>query len=571
MRFGEYFLHTLKEAPSEAEVISHQLMIRAGMIRKVAAGIYNYLPYGLRSLRKFEKIVREEMEASGAQELLMPAIQPSDLWLESGRWQIYGRELLRMKDRHDRDFCFGPTHEEVITALCRQEIRSYRDLPLNLYQIQTKFRDEVRPRFGLMRGREFIMKDAYSFDVDEKEAQKSYWKMYETYYRIFQRCGLKFRPVEALTGNIGGTLSHEFQVLAESGEDAILSCKKCEYAANIEKAEIQVGKILKPSKKKSQSFEKVKTPDKKTVEEVASFLKKKPENFIKTLIYNSPRGFLAACVRGDHEVNENKLIKMAGVDQVQLANEKETERATRVPVGFAGPIGFKGDVFVDQAIQADLSYVCGANEKDHHLIAVTLGDFNITKMGDLRKGQEGDPCPQCSGTLQLVRGIEVGQVFYLGTKYSKSMNAVFLNAEGKENPLVMGCYGIGIGRTVAAAIEQNHDEKGIIFPMALSPFQVILLNLSGGDKEFDKICDKLYEDLGKMEIEVLYDDRDVRAGVKFNDADLLGIPLQIIAGKKSLKEKSIEIKERRSGKVERIPLSQVCQQLKERINVELKV
>lgn len=574
MRFSQYLLHTHREAPAEAEVVSHRLMLRANMIRKLAAGIYIYLPLGLRSIRKLEAIVRDEMNRAGAQELLMPAVQPAELWQESGRWQVYGKELLRLKDRHDRDFCVGPTHEEVITDIGRKEIRSYRDLPRNLYQIQTKFRDEVRPRFGLMRGREFIMKDAYSFDVDSKAAQESYWKMYKTYQRIFKRCGLKFRAVEALTGAIGGSLSHEFQVLAESGEDVIIACDACEYAANIEKAEAAFLPFSSQSVAQTKFERKeVSTPGKRSVEAVTAFLNIKPEDLIKTLVYAADGGFIAACVRGDREVNEHKLKTTAGVSELRLATAEETQTATSAPLGFAGPVGLKIPVYVARELDPHHAYVCGANKTDAHFQNVYFErDFKAKKVGDLCLAKAGDVCPRCRKNLSMHRGIEVGQVFYLGTKYSEAMKATYLDAQGKDQITEMGCYGIGIGRTVAAAIEQNHDDKGIIFPMALAPFQVVLVSLAGGkDEETGKRADEIYEQLLAAGVDVLYDDRDERAGVKFTDAELIGIPLQVVVGKKGLQEGQVELKMRAGGQMDRIPLGDIARELQARIQKALAV
>lgn len=567
MRYSQYLLPTLKETPADAEVISHRLMLRAGMIRKVAAGIYNYLPLGLRSLRKVEQIVREEMNRAGAHELLMPMVVPADLWQESGRWQQYGRELLRFKDRKEADFCLGPTHEEVITDIVRHEVRSYRQVPLNLYQIQTKFRDEIRPRFGLMRGREFIMKDAYSFDVDDAGADAAYERMYQAYRRIFTRCGLKFRAVEADTGNIGGSSSHEFMVLAESGEDAIVSCDSCEYAANVEKAELRTppDKAAAPE----QKLEKVLTPARKTVEEVAAFLKTTPQKLVKTLIVQSDKGeTLAVLLRGDRELNDIKLCRLLGCAWVELAAEDVVFKATGAPSGFAGPVDLKLRVIADLEVQAMVDFICGANEKDAHYTGVNLGrDCQVETFSDLRKAVAGDACPRCEGKLEVWRGIEVGHVFKLGTKYSQSLGAVVLDDQGRERVLVMGCYGIGIGRTLASAIEQNHDENGIIWPLPLAPFEVLVVMLNPNDSEVKTAAEKLYADLLAEGVEVLLDDRDERPGAKFKDADLLGIPLRLTVGARGLKEGQVELKLRAGGEVTMLPTEMAAAEIAQQVRV----
>ncbi|MDH4227490.1 MAG: proline--tRNA ligase [Deltaproteobacteria bacterium] len=547
MRVTRMFLPTLKESPSDAEVVSHKLMVRAGMIRKVAAGIYNLLPMGLRVIQNVEKIVREEMNRSGAQEVEMPVVLPAELWQESGRWGFYGKELLRLKDRHDRDFCLGPTHEEIITDMVRNEVRSYRDLPLNLYQIQTKFRDEIRPRFGLMRGREFIMKDAYSFHSTDECAEREYKNMHDTYCRIFERCGLEFRAVEAETGPIGGSFSHEFTVLADTGEDAIASCNACSYAANIERAEVRAPKDMKPRQESARAVEKVATPGKKTVEEVAVFLKTKPKNLIKTLIYSHDKGSVVALVRGDLDINENKLKRLLKVETLTLADEDTVKKVTGAPSGFAGPVGLKADIYADYSVLDIEDGVTGANEADCHLRNVTPERDFKARYVDLRIAVAGDPCPRCSGSFDIRRGIEVGHIFKLGTKYSVSMGAKFLDEKGVERPIIMGCYGIGIGRTAAAAIEQNHDDAGIIWPKPLSPFDVHLVPVNVNDEETKKASDALYENLKKEGFDVLYDDRDERAGVKFKDSDLIGIPLRITVSAKTLKEGSVEMKGRRDA------------------------
>ncbi len=572
MRYSQYLLPTLKEVPSEAEVPSHQLMLRAGMIRKLASGIYSYLPFGLRSIRKVEAIIREEMNRAGAVEVLLPFVQPAELWQESHRWEEYGSELARFKDRHNRDCCLGPTHEEVITDIARKEIRSYRQMPLNLYQIQTKFRDEIRPRFGVMRAREFIMKDAYSFDVDEKGVDESYRKMIEAYTRIFTRCGLKFKAVEAETGLIGGKFSHEFMVLAETGEETIVSCTRCSYAANIEKAEfrrqIKGGEI--PDKGSQKPIQKMLTPEKRTVEEVTQFLNVSPHDLVKTLIFESDKGCVAALVRGDHEISEKKLKAVWGSENTQLASEETVEEITRAPKGFAGPIGLSVAILADLDIREMVNFVTGANEKDAHLIHVnTARDFKVSQFVDIRKFAPGDRCPLCGKETRMDKGIEVGHTFKLGTKYSKAMGATFLDDQGREKEIVMGCYGIGVGRTVAAAIEQSYDQNGIIFPMPIAPFQVLILPVNINIGLLKEAAERLYQTLSENRIEVLYDDREETPGVKFKDADLIGIPLRVTFGEKNLKKGLAEIKKRRTGEILLVKKEEVLSKIKEMIDQEM--
>ena len=546
MRTSQLLLPTLREDPGEAETVSHRLMLRAGLIRKVAAGIYIYLPLGLRIIRKVESIIREEMNRAGAQELLMPVASPAELWKETGRWDYYGKELLRFKDRHERDFCLGPTHEEVITDLFRREVRSYRQLPLNFYQIQTKFRDEIRPRFGLMRGREFIMKDAYSFDADEAGAKISYQKMYDAYTRIFTRCGLTFRAVEADTGLIGGDVSHEFMVLADTGEATVVYSDQGTYAANVERAEVLP--TAESDTIPQRPLASIATPQRRTVDEVTRFLKIAPHQLLKTLLYTAEKDTIAVLIRGDHEVNEIKLAKLLGVTEIELAAPDRVKEVTGAPLGFAGPVGLKNvRILADHAVKGMRNFVVGANLADTHYVDANWDrDFTVNQFADLRNAQTGDPSPRGEGTLTLAKGIEVGQVFLLGTKYSKSMNATILDDQGKERLAIMGCYGIGVGRTAAAAIEQNHDEKGIIWPFPIAPFHVHLLPLSQSTQTTN-VAVQLYDELGGAGLETLWDDRDERAGVKFNDADLIGAPLQVIVGDKSLAEGLIEVKVRRSG------------------------
>jgi len=560
MRTSQLLIPTLREDPGEAETVSHRLMLRAGLIRKVAAGIYTYLPLGLRVIRKVEQIIREEMNRAGAQELLMPVASPAELWKETGRWNFYGKELIRFKDRHERDFCLGPTHEEIITDLFRREVRSYRQLPMNFYQIQTKFRDEIRPRFGLMRGREFIMKDAYSFDKDEAGARISYQKMYDAYCRIFTRCGLKFRPVEADTGLIGGTSSHEFMVLAETGEETIVYSNTGTYAANVERAE-----VLPPTEMDTsplRPLQTVSTPGCRTVEEVTAFLKITQQQLVKTLLYSTEKETVAVLIRGDHEANEIKIKRLLGIPELELASAATVEQVTGAPVGFAGPVGLHGvRVIADHAVKALRNFVVGGNQNDTHYLNVNWDrDFSAEQFADLRNALSGDPSPRKDGTLNATKGIEVGHVFMLGTKYSKAMQASYLDPKGQDTLAVMGCYGIGVGRTAAAAIEQNHDDKGIIWPFPIAPFHVHLLTLSQSATTIEAAT-HLYQGLADAGFEVLWDDRDERAGVKFNDADLLGAPFQIVIGDKGLAEGLIELKSRKDSVKVKLPPAQIITHL----------
>jgi prolyl-tRNA synthetase len=553
MRFTTYFIPTYKEIPSDAEVISHQLMLRAGMIRKLTAGIYSFLPAGLKAIRRVENIVREEMNRSGAIEVLMPAVQPAEIWKESGRWDFYGKELLRFKDRHNHDCCLGPTHEEVITDIVRKEIRSYRQLPVNFYQIQTKYRDEIRPRFGVMRCKEFIMKDAYSFDVGPEQADKSYEIMYDAYARIFQRCGLKFRAVEADSGSIGGSYSHEFMVLADTGEDEIVNCTSCSYAANLEKAEVRAA-AHQPVNLPLGALEEVETPNVRTIEELSAFLSVRPDQIVKTLIFSSDGNAVAALIRGDHEVNEVKLKNLLGADELALADPGLVAEITGAPMGFAGPVGLKTRIISDHAVKAMVNFVTGGNKEDLHFRNVNLErDFTVDQFADLRVIMRGDRCPRCDGELNFGRGIEVGHVFKLGTKYSKAMHAVFLDEQGEEKLFFMGCYGIGIARTVAAAIEQNHDQDGIIFPISIAPFEVVILPLQLHEAGVSAAAEQIYGELLQNHLDVLIDDRDVRPGVKFKDADLLGIPVRIDVGARNLKNGHVEMKLRTEAKSVLIP------------------
>ncbi|MBI5906390.1 MAG: proline--tRNA ligase [Deltaproteobacteria bacterium] len=561
MRYSGYLMPTTKETPSDAEVVSHRLMLRAGLIRKVASGIYNYLPAGLRVLRKVERILREEMDRAGAMEVLMPAVVPSELWKESGRWDAYGKELLRFRDRADREFCLGPTHEEVITDLVRREIRSWRQLPVNLYQIQDKFRDEIRPRFGLMRGREFFMKDAYSFDADEEGAAESYRRMYDAYCRIFRRMGLDFRAVEADTGSIGGSSSHEFMVIAESGEDAIVSCVSCSYGANVEKAECKPSEAPTTSETPGGAKEgprKVSTPGKRTIEEVSAFLEIDPATLIKTLIFETSAGDVAVLVSGDREVNEAKVRNFLGADWVRLAGEERVRGITGAPSGFAGPVGLRLRVIADHSVRGIASGATGANEKDAHLVEVVPGrDFLPEAWADLRVVTDRDPCPRCGSSLRFSRGIEVGHVFRLGTKYSEAMRAVYLDADGRERVVVMGCYGIGVGRTAAAAIEQNHDEDGIVWPVSIAPFEVTVIPVNVKNPDVAERAEALAAALSARGVEVLLDDRGERPGIKFKDADLSGIPVRVTLGEKNVAAGFGEIRDRKSGETARVELSRL--------------
>lgn len=554
MRVSKMFAPTLREVPAEAEVVSHQLMLRAGFLRKSAGGMYNYLPLAWRVLKKIENIVREEMDASGAQELLMPIVQPAEIWQESGRWGVYGEEMFRLKDRHNREFCLGPTHEEMVTSLIRGDVRSYRQLPMNVYQIQNKFRDERRPRFGLMRGREFIMKDAYSFDRDEAGLDVSYKLMYDAYTRIFTRCRLTFRPVEADSGAIGGSGSHEFMVIADSGEAEIVYCNECDYAANVEKAEMHV---IEAPEEEAKAVEEVKTPDCKTIADVCAYLNLPVDKSVKAVAFNSEKGLIMCFVRGDHEVNEIKVINTVGVNEVEMAEESLLTAAGTVG-GYMGPVGIdpeKTIVVVDSTVMKMHNICCGANKEGYHLLNVNPGrDFTPTYVADIRLIQEGDPCPHCGGKVSKARGIEVGQVFKLFTKYSEAMHATFLDENGKEKPMVMGCYGVGVSRTMAAAIEQNNDKDGMIWPVAIAPYEVLVVPVNTKDEASTQKAEAIYEELKKAGVEAVIDDRNERPGVKFKDADLIGYPLRVVVGPKTLAEGKLEVKVRKTGEVQMLPL-----------------
>src|SRR5216683_2849691 len=540
MRWSQYFLHTLREDPADADVISQKLMMRAGMLRKVAAGIYSYLPLGLRSLKKLEIIVREEMNRAGAVELLMPTIQPGELWMESGRWKLYGRELLRIKDRGDRDFVYGPTAEEVITDIVRDSINSYRQLPINLYQIQTKFRDELRPRFGLMRGREFTMKDAYSFHATRESLDETYEKMRVAYSAVFHRCALDHVAVDADTGNIGGSASHEFMVLAQSGEDAVVSCPNCKYGANIEKA---TSKFFADEPEPAPMIEMapLHTPGTQSIDDVGRFLKKKTSELVKTLVFDSDLGCVMVLVRGDREGNLIKIKNFLGAEWLEMLPDSRFQDETGGPVGYCGPVGTKAKrVLADVSLKARKNWIVGGNKPDTHIGGANPGrDFPEPEYGDFTTVFAGDPCPRCGTPLEIYRGIEVGHIFKLGTKYSDSMNCTYLDENGQRQPMIMGCYGLGMGRTVAAAIEQSHDDAGIIWPMPIAPFEVVVTQV-GREDNVRAMAEDVYRKLLDAGVDVLLDDRDERPGVKFKDADLIGIPLRIAVGAKSLANGQIE-------------------------------
>ena len=560
MRWSQTFIHTLRQDPADAEVVSQRLMTRAGMISKLASGIYNYLPLGWRSLVKLEAIIRDEMERAGSAELVMPAVQPAELWQESGRWYEYGPELLRINDRHEREFCFGPTHEEVITDIVRRTVTSYRQLPVNLYQIQTKFRDEIRPRFGLMRGREFIMKDAYTFHVDAADLDVAYRAMEAAYRRVFERCGLGYTQVEADTGNIGGSESHEFMVLADTGEDAILSCPECHYGANVEKAAAGPVSPAPPWPLATASEpQRVETPDMRSVEQVAQFLGIAPAHLIKTLIFETDSERVAVLIRGDLEVNEVKLKNALGCTHLQLASEAVIAEVTGGPQGFSGPVGLSGVRLVADPTVLELEVAAtGANAADAHLVGVVPGrDFEPTAVADVRLAAAGNPCPNCSARLIEKRGIEVGHIFKLGTKYSESMKCRFQDAEGNDQPMIMGCYGLGVSRTLAAAVEQNHDEKGMIWPLPLAPYEVLLVVLNADKPPVVEAADALYLKLREAGIDVLFDDRPERPGVKFNDMDLIGFPVRAVLGQRGLEAGELELSLRRDGVKRVTPIAEL--------------
>lgn len=561
MLMSRLYVPTLREVPAEAETPSHRLLLRAGFIRKTAAGIYTYLPLARRVLAKIERIVREEMDAAGGQEVLLPIVQPAEIWRESGRWEVYGEEMFRLRDRHGRDFCLGPTHEELITTLIGSEVRSYRELPLLLYQIQNKYRDEIRPRFGVMRSREFIMKDLYSFDEDEEGLERSYRAMFRAYGRVFARCGLDFRAVEADTGAIGGEASHEFMVLAGTGEAVIIHCPSCDYAANAEKAEAAPPLPEKPS---DARMEEVHTPGLRSVPEVAAFLGVPESRLIKTMLFVSARGPVAVLLRGTDTVNEVKLGHALGGEAFHPAREDEAA-AIGVPLGFAGPCGLAGvRIIADPAVMAMGEAVVGANRTDYHLRGVVPGrDFRPDEVRSVRLAVAGDPCPRCGAPLAELRGVEVGHIFKLGTKYSAALGATFQDKNGEQRPFVMGCYGIGISRTMAAAVEQNYDEDGIKWPLPIAPYEAVVVPVNVNDPAQNEAARGLYSALGEAGVEVVMDDRDERPGVKFKDADLIGFPLRLTVGPRGLARGEVEVKDRRTGEVFAWPLIEAARLCRE--------
>ncbi|MDR2711676.1 MAG: proline--tRNA ligase [Clostridiales bacterium] len=562
MRASRLFVSTMREVPAEAEIISHKLMLRAGMIHKEAAGIYTYLPLAWRSMKKIMQIIREEMDAAGGQELFMSTAHPAEIWQQSGRWQVYGAELWRLQDRHGRDFCLAPTHEEMITLNVKNIARSYRQLPQLLYQIQTKFRDERRPRFGLMRGREFIMKDLYSFDRDEAGLDASYQAMYQAYSNIFHRCGLRFRPVEADSGAIGGKGSHEFMALAESGEAEILYCTSCDYAASSEIAATPPQGT--GSGEELKEVEDVYTPDCITVEDVANFLGVTPDRVVKTMCYQADDRLVLVLIRGDRQINEIKLKNILDCFELQFAPDEAIRAAGLVP-GYLGPVGVKEiKIIADSEVPLMVNHECGGGRESHHFLNINPGrDYQIDLVDDIRLVRDGEPCPHCGKALAMARGIEVGQVFKLHTKYSKVLGARYADENGQEKDMVMGCYGIGVGRTMAAVIEQNHDDGGIIWPMAVAPYQVIVIPVNDRDSELMALAEKLYQELLRQKIEAVLDDRPERPGVKFNDADLLGYPFRVTIGKKAKEEQLLELKERATGEVRFLPFTETVEFLKQ--------
>ncbi|MCD6362394.1 MAG: proline--tRNA ligase [Synergistetes bacterium] len=575
MRMSMMFIPTLREDPAEAETVSHKLMLRAGMIRKVAAGIYNFLPLGYRVIRKIEQIIREELDAKGSQELFMPALQPAELWKTSGRWDIYGPELMRLTDRNGREFCLGPTHEEVITTLVKENVRSYRELPLLLYQIQTKFRDEIRPRFGVMRAKEFLMKDLYSFDRDEEGMNRSYDAMYDAYCRIFKRCGLAFKIVDADPGAIGGTGSQEFMVLAKTGEEEIVYCDNCDYAANSNQASSIVPDIDFSANEEEKELKKVHTPGTKTIEEVADFLGVEKRRTIKTLFYEAIYSkdeweIVAALVRGDYDVNETKLKNYLGCLYLNLAREEEISKVCGGKIGFVGPVNLRGvRIIIDPTVERLKNAVAGAGEEDYHFVNVNPGrDFDVKEVVDIRLVKPGDKCVRCGSELKSTRGIEVGHIFKLGLKYSKAMEAKFVDRDGKEKYYYMGCYGIGVGRTMAAAIEQNHDEDGIIWPMSIAPYHVIVLPVEYSNENQMKVANEIYNSLKDRGVEVVIDDRDESPGVKFKDADLIGFPLRVTVGE-ALNDGMVELKWRRTKEVKLYPVEEIVDIVVKEIEYQL--
>lgn len=552
MRVTQMLIPTLREVPAEADTISHQLLLRAGMVRKVAAGVYTLLPLGNRVVKKIERIVRQEMDRAGGAEVLLPIIQPAEIWQESERWDLYGPEMFRLQDRHGRNFCLGPTHEEVITDLFRQEVNSYRQLPLLLYQIQNKYRDEKRPRFGLLRGREFIMKDLYSFDKDEDGLEISYRKMYEAYNRVFSSCGLVFRVVEADPGAIGGNDSHEFMVLTETGEDELVLCSSCDYAANVEKAPCSPQGVA--SEEEEKPLQMAATPAARTVQDVTSYLDVDATKILKSLFFEADGELVVVLVRGDRSVNEIKVKNFLDVNTLEIASESALLDRYGIPMGFAGPVDLRekalAKILGDEEVKTLINAVAGANRKDYHYINVNPGrDFDVDAYGDFRVAEQDDPCPICGAPLQVCRGIEVGHIFKLGTRYSKALNATILDKKGNEVPVVMGCYGIGVTRTMAATVEQKHDQNGIVWPVAIAPFEVVVMAINQRDALQAKYAQEFYLELQEMGIDVVYDDRVERPGVKFKDADLIGYPGRVVIGKQMISDGLVEIKWRESGEM----------------------
>ena len=560
MRAHRLHIPTLREPPRDAEVISHALLVRAGFIRRAAAGIYSFLPLGMRALEKIKKIIRAELAEAGAEEVLLPVVVPAELWQESGRWEQYGPELLRLSDRKGGEFCLGPTHEEAIVDLVRRDVRSYKQLPINLYQIQTKFRDEIRPRAGLMRGREFVMKDAYSFDASEAAAKVSYQAMFDAYGRIFSRMGLDFRPVEADTGNIGGKLSHEFQVLADSGEDAIVSCDTCDFAANVEMAPLTAPEAA-PWSADAPAAEVVATPGQQTIEDVVAFLGASAEVAVKAVCFNVDAKPVVAFVRGDREVNEVKVKRALAGTLIEIADGEWFAKATGLPPGYIGGMDAPGvRMVMDHEVLAMPTAIIGANAVDQHRVQVIPGrDLAHIPTADLRMAIAGDPCPRCAGSLRTFRGVEVGHVFFLGTRYSTSMRATFLDEGGREQPFVMGCYGIGVSRILSAAVEQNHDDRGITWPVAIAPFEVVVIAIAK-DEAGAAVGEALYGQLRDRGIDVVIDDRKLRPGVKFNDADLIGYPLQVTVGRDAA-EGTVEVKARAGGERQNMPVEGLVERI----------
>lgn len=560
MRMSKALIPTLRDNPAEADTVSQQLLVRAGFIRKSAAGLYHYLPLGKRVLQKIENIVREEMDAFGCQELLMPIVQPAELWLETGRWNAYGAEMFKVTDRHERQFCLGPTHEEMITDLVRNEVNSYRQLPLRLYQIQNKYRDEKRPRFGLIRGREFVMKDMYSFDRDPEGLDQCYWDMYQAYTNIFNRCGLKFRPIEADGGAIGDSQTHEFTALADIGENTVVYCEHCGYAANIEIAPCPAPEV-QSSVETALPMEKVYTPDSKTIEAVGNYLQVPAQKCIKTLFFQADDELICVLARGDHEVNDVKVQRVHPCLALEMAEEEDVVKKVGCNFGSLGPVGLQGiKIYADLAVKQMVNLVCGANEEAYHYINVNPGrDFQVEGYYDLRMMQEGEACPKCGQKLDSARGIEVGQIFKLGTKYSEALGATYLDENGKTQVIHMGCYGVGVSRTMAATVEQNHDENGMIWPKSIAPYHVVVVPISAKDEKQMAIAEQIYTDLQKRGVEVMLDDRNERPGVKFKDADLIGYPLRITVGKKAVEEQIVEYKLRTAAENEIVAVGEVVE------------